>query len=53
MSLETLHKISRVMQFDNCDTRASRREWLETLPLLYDPGPHLPGDQRLVPLRGR
>nr|XP_054600172.1 piggyBac transposable element-derived protein 4-like [Nothobranchius furzeri] len=66
MSLETFHKISRVIRFDNRETRASRCErdklaavrdvwdkWVEILPLLYNPGPHVTVDERLVPFRGR
>ncbi|XP_063741958.1 piggyBac transposable element-derived protein 4-like [Eleginops maclovinus] len=66
MSLETFHMISRVIGFDNRDTRAGRRErdklaairdvwdkWVEILPLLYNPGPHVTVDERLVPFRGR
>nr|XP_046255654.1 piggyBac transposable element-derived protein 4-like [Scatophagus argus] len=66
MSLEKFHMISRVIRFDNRDTRAGRRErdklaairdvwdkWVEILPLLYNPGPHVTVDERLVPFRGR
>ncbi|XP_021162792.2 piggyBac transposable element-derived protein 3 isoform X1 [Fundulus heteroclitus] len=66
MSLETFHMISRVIRFDNRDTRAGRRErdklaairdvwdkWVEILPLLYNPGPYVSVDERLVPFRGR
>ncbi|XP_062864594.1 piggyBac transposable element-derived protein 4-like [Trichomycterus rosablanca] len=66
MSLEMFHMISRVIRFDNRDTRAGRRErdklaairdvwdkWVEILPLLYNPGPHVTVDERLVPFRGR
>ena len=66
MSLETFHMISRVIRFDNRDTRAGRREreklaairdvwdkWVEILPLLYNPGPHVTVDEHLVPFRAR
>ncbi|XP_053351170.1 piggyBac transposable element-derived protein 4-like [Clarias gariepinus] len=66
MSLETFHIISRVIRFDNRDTRAGRRErdklaairdvwnkWVEILPLMYNPGIHVTVDERLVPFRGR
>ena len=66
MSLETFHMISRVIRFDNRDTRAGRRErdklaairdvwdkWVEILPLLYNPSAHVTVDERLVPFRGR
>ncbi|GLD56432.1 piggyBac transposable element-derived protein 4-like protein [Lates japonicus] len=66
MSLETFHIFSRVIRFDNRETRAGRRErdklaairtvwdkWVEQLPLLYDPGPNITVDERLVAFRGR
>ncbi|KAL3988450.1 calpain-15 [Sarotherodon galilaeus] len=66
MSLETFLKITRVIRFDNRETRAGRRErdklaairdvwdkWVEILPLLYNPGPHVTVDERLVPFRDR
>ncbi|XP_008423828.1 piggyBac transposable element-derived protein 4-like [Poecilia reticulata] len=65
MSLETFHMISRVIRFDNRDTRAGRREkdklaairdvwdkWVNILPLLYNPGPHVTVGESLVPFRG-
>ncbi|KAL1279369.1 hypothetical protein QQF64_026042 [Cirrhinus molitorella] len=66
MSLERFHIISRDLRFDNRETRASRRErdklaavrdvwdkWIEILPLMYNPGPQITVDERLVPFRGR
>lgn len=66
MSLGTFHIFSRVIRFDNHDTRAGRRErdklaairtvwdkWVERLPLLYNPGPNVTVDERLVAFRGR
>ena len=66
MSLEKFHMISRVIRFDNRDTRAGRRErdklaairdvwdkWVKSLPLMYNPGPYVTVDERLVPFRGR
>ena len=66
MSLETFHIFSRVIRFDNRETRAGRRErdklaavrtvwdkWVEQLPLLYNPGPNITVDERLVAFRGR
>ncbi|XP_005997448.1 piggyBac transposable element-derived protein 4-like [Latimeria chalumnae] len=65
MSLETFHIITRVIRFDNRDTRADRRErdklaairevwdkWVEILPLLYNPGSNVTVDECLVPFRG-
>ncbi|XP_029907418.1 piggyBac transposable element-derived protein 4-like [Myripristis murdjan] len=66
MSLETFHIFSRVIRFDNRETRAGRRErdklaairtvwdkWVEQLPLLYNSGPNVTVDERLVAFRGR
>ncbi|XP_076608401.1 LOW QUALITY PROTEIN: uncharacterized protein LOC143333911 [Chaetodon auriga] len=66
MSLETFHIFSRVIRFDNRETRAGRWErdnlaairtvwdkWVEQLPLLYNPGPNVTVDERLVAFRGR
>ncbi|XP_060786554.1 piggyBac transposable element-derived protein 3-like [Neoarius graeffei] len=66
MSLETFHIFSRAVRFDNHETRAVRREtdklaairtvwdkWVEQLPLLYNPGPYVTVDERLVAFRGR
>ena len=66
MSLETFHIISCVIRFDNSDTRAGQHErdklavirdvwdkWVEILPLLYNPGPHVTVDERLALFRGR
>ncbi|XP_059415375.1 piggyBac transposable element-derived protein 4-like [Carassius carassius] len=66
MSQERFHIISRVIRFDDRETRPSRRErdklvairdgwdkWGEILPRLYNPGPHITVDERLVPFRGR
>lgn len=54
VSMETLHMISHVVRLENRDTRAGRHErdsiavirdvwdkWVEILPLLYTPGPHI------------
>ena len=66
MSLGTFHIFSRVIRFDNRETRPGRRErdklaairtvwdkWVEQLPLLYNPGPNVTVDERLVAFRGR
>ncbi|XP_041864774.1 piggyBac transposable element-derived protein 4-like [Melanotaenia boesemani] len=66
MSLQTFHVLSRVIRFDSRETRAARRvndklapirdvwdKWVEQLPLMYNPGPEVTVDERLVPFRGR
>ena len=59
MSLETFHIFSRVIRYDNRETKAGRRErdklaavrtlwdkWVEQLSLLYNPGPNITVDER-------
>ena len=60
MSLETFHIFSRVIRFDNRETKAGRREsdklaavrtvwdkWVEQLSLRYNnPGPNITVDER-------
>ncbi|KAJ8415108.1 hypothetical protein AAFF_G00008060 [Aldrovandia affinis] len=66
MSLQTFHIFSRAIRFDNRETRPGRRErdklaairdvwdrWVERLPLIYNPGPQVTVDERLVPFKGR
>ncbi|KAM3595866.1 uncharacterized protein V6R79_004187 [Siganus canaliculatus] len=66
MSLQKFHMLSWVIRFDNRDTRPGRcqqdklaavREvwdkWVERLPLIYNPGPNITVDERLVAFRGR
>ncbi|GLD62735.1 piggyBac transposable element-derived protein 4-like protein [Lates japonicus] len=66
MSLQTFHVLSRVLRFDNRETRVARRvndklapirdvwdKWVEELPFMYNPGPEVTVDERLVPFRGR
>ncbi|XP_051915601.1 piggyBac transposable element-derived protein 4-like [Hippocampus zosterae] len=66
MSLQTFHVLSRVIRFDNRETRVARRaldklapirevwdKWVERLPSMYNPGPEVTVDERLVPFRGR
>ncbi|XP_028681576.2 piggyBac transposable element-derived protein 4-like [Erpetoichthys calabaricus] len=66
MSLETFHIFSLVIRFDNRETRAVRWEgdklaairtvwdkWVEQMPLLYNLGPNVTVDERLVAFRGR
>ncbi|XP_055838968.1 piggyBac transposable element-derived protein 4-like [Episyrphus balteatus] len=66
MSLKTFKKISRVIRFDNRDTRIERRlldkfapirelwnQWVEILPKLYNPSENVTIDEQLVAFRGR
>ncbi|XP_024151020.1 piggyBac transposable element-derived protein 4-like [Oryzias melastigma] len=66
MSLQQFHVISRIIRFDNRDTRSIRwrndklaairniwDKWVERLPLMYNPGPEVTVDERLVTFRGR
>ncbi len=66
LSQQTFHVLSRVIRFDNRDTRAQRHQydklapirelwdkWVERLPLIYNPGPEVTVDERLFAFRGR
>ncbi len=66
MSLQQFHVLSRIIRFDDRDTRPVRwrndklaairniwDRWVERLPLMYNPGPEVTVDERLVPFRGR
>ncbi|XP_038128076.1 piggyBac transposable element-derived protein 4-like [Cyprinodon tularosa] len=66
MSLKAFHILSRVIRFDDKQTRQGRRErdklaavrdvwdkWVQRLPLLYNPGAHVTVDECLVAFRGR
>ncbi|XP_063049276.1 piggyBac transposable element-derived protein 4-like [Engraulis encrasicolus] len=66
MSLQAFHVLSRVVRFDNRETRVARREndklapirevwdkWVENVPIVYNPGPEVTVDEQLVPFRGR
>ncbi|XP_062409077.1 piggyBac transposable element-derived protein 4-like [Sardina pilchardus] len=66
MPLKSFHVLSRVIRFDNRETRQGRREldklaairdvwdkWVQQLPLLYNPGPNMTVDECLVAFRGR
>lgn len=64
MPLKTFRKISRVIRFDNKQTRVSSKDklapirlvwnkWVESLPMMYNPGPNVTVGEFLVPLRGR
>ncbi|XP_040268703.1 piggyBac transposable element-derived protein 4-like [Bufo bufo] len=62
MSLHTFRMISRVFRFDNRDTRAKSdklapirdvwEKWVQLLPLMFNPGPQVTVDERLIPFRG-
>ncbi|CAK6968790.1 piggyBac transposable element-derived protein 4-like%2C partial [Scomber scombrus] len=66
MSLQQFHVLSRIIRFDDRATRPFRwrddklaairnvwDRWVERLPLMYNPGPEVTVDERLVPFRGR
>uniref|UniRef100_A0A8C6M6Z2 PiggyBac transposable element-derived protein domain-containing protein n=1 Tax=Nothobranchius furzeri TaxID=105023 RepID=A0A8C6M6Z2_NOTFU len=66
MSLKTFQVLSCVIRFDDKQTRQGRRErdklaairdvwdkWVQRLPLLYNPGPHVTVDECLVAFHGR
>ncbi|KAJ8403326.1 hypothetical protein AAFF_G00350980 [Aldrovandia affinis] len=66
MSLQTFHVMSRVIRFDNRETRVARRaadklapirelweKWVDRLSCMYNPGPDVTVDERLLPYRGR
>ncbi|XP_056267070.1 piggyBac transposable element-derived protein 4-like, partial [Pseudoliparis swirei] len=66
MPLKRFHSWSRLLRFDDRETRGERRAtdklaavrevweaWVARLPLLYDPGPEVTVDEQLVPFRGR
>lgn len=66
MSLEYFKKISRVIRFDNRETRVERRrgdkfapirevwtKWVEILPNLFNPYAYVTVDEQLVGFRGR
>ena len=65
MSLQQFHVLSRIIRFDDRATRPFRwrddklaairnvwDRWVERLPLMYNPGPEVTVDERLVPFRG-
>ncbi|XP_037550296.1 piggyBac transposable element-derived protein 4-like [Nematolebias whitei] len=63
MSLQTFQMISRVLRFDNRDTRARSDKlapikdvwdrWVKLLPLMFNPGQEVTVDERLLPFRGK
>lgn len=63
MSLQRFQTISRVIRFDNRDTRVRSdklspirdvwEKWVALLPLMFNPGPEVTVDERLVPFRGK
>ncbi|CAJ1061405.1 piggyBac transposable element-derived protein 3-like%2C partial [Xyrichtys novacula] len=66
MPLKVFHAYSRLLRFDDSESRPSRRAadrlaairevwdtWSERLPSLYNPGPEITVDEQLVPFRGR
>lgn len=66
MSIKRFKKLSRVIRFDNRDTRSERRlldkfapirelwnQWVDILPQLYNPSQDVTIDEQLVAFRGR
>ena len=66
MPLKRFHTYSRLLRFDNRESRPARRatdklaairevwdKWVEQLPYLYNPGPDVTVDEQLVPFRGK
>ncbi|XP_011484738.2 piggyBac transposable element-derived protein 4 [Oryzias latipes] len=66
MSLRSFYQRSATLRFDDRSTRASRsasdrlaavrevwEEWCDRLPRLYDIGPEVTVDERMVPFKGR
>ncbi|XP_048853943.1 piggyBac transposable element-derived protein 4-like [Brienomyrus brachyistius] len=66
MPLGNFHMLSRSVRFDEWATRHERRQkdklaeiqpvwdkWVEQLPLMYNPGPNVTVDERLVAFKGR
>ncbi|XP_068435159.1 piggyBac transposable element-derived protein 4-like [Clinocottus analis] len=63
MSLQTFQMISRVLRFDNRDTRERSdklapirdvwERWVQLLPLMFNPGPEVTVHERLVPFSGK
>uniref|UniRef100_A0A3P9MKV5 PiggyBac transposable element-derived protein domain-containing protein n=1 Tax=Oryzias latipes TaxID=8090 RepID=A0A3P9MKV5_ORYLA len=63
MSIRTFQMISRVLRFDNRDTRAKSdklapirdvwERWVQLLPLMFNPGPEVTVDERFLPFRGK
>ncbi|XP_060720777.1 piggyBac transposable element-derived protein 4-like [Tachysurus vachellii] len=63
MSLQNFQMISRVLRFDNRDTRVKSdkpvpikdvwERWVQLLPLMFNPGPEVTVDERFVPFRGK
>ncbi|XP_032419785.1 piggyBac transposable element-derived protein 4-like [Xiphophorus hellerii] len=66
MPLKIFHTSSRILRFDNRESRPARRvtdklavirevwdKWVERLPYLYNPGPEVTVDEQLVPFKGR
>ncbi|KAM9323738.1 piggyBac transposable element-derived protein 4-like [Gastrophryne carolinensis] len=63
MSLQKFQMISRVLRFDNRDTRTKSdklapirdvwEKWVQLLPLMFNPGPEVTVDERFLPFRGK
>lgn len=66
MSLEMFHTISAVLRFDNLESRTAWHvihklaairdiwdKWVEQLRVMYNAGPEVTVDERLVPFKGK
>lgn len=66
MPIKTFKKLSRVIRFDNRETRSARRlvdkftpirelwnQWVDILPKLYNPSENVTVDEQLIAFRGR
>ncbi|KRZ12308.1 PiggyBac transposable element-derived protein 4 [Trichinella zimbabwensis] len=66
MSLDNFQRISRIIRFDDRETRSHRREkdplaairdiwddWVARLPMMCNPGAYVTADERLIPFKGR
>lgn len=63
MSLHTFQVISRVLRFAKRETRVRSdklapirdvwEKWMQLLPLMFNPGPEVTLDERLLPFRGK
>ncbi|KRZ02063.1 hypothetical protein T11_9911 [Trichinella zimbabwensis] len=53
MSLDNFQRISRIIRFDDRETRSHRHDWIARLPMMCNPGAFVTVDERLIPFRER